>query len=625
MATIEASKKCRGTARGLFTRSRKKLISVIDNDSDIEVVENRMADLKRTYLNVQERHIEYVSSVEREEDDPTLQDDEALMGLVDDEFDDAEAKKIHYTRKRANEMKIKEENPGVEHSDNIKKQCLSMRKIEEASFNSIHASLIIKIQSQMKAEVPNVEVIKEELSDLKRQLDVCKQMHHKYVTTLTEVPDEEIKWASNLQQKVLDLNTKFSTLSTEKESKKRSGVRMERIKMATFSGNIRDYPRFKADFKRQVSPNFNNDKHAAAYTLKSCLSGIPLNIIRNVEDDLAKMWERLDDKYGKPSKFTDDVMNDIKRLKSVKEGDDRRFIELVDVVEGGFRDLERLKLDKEISNSTAVSTIEDKLPRDIRRMWALEINKTNSKVNDADKFPSLLQFLLEQKRAIEYDNDKTRMQNNIYGGANYLEQMDYKVYDSYENDIHRTDNDDGRNYNKNAYNGDNNQIHGGAYYVEQNRSNVDNILKIQPCVIHKATNHSTQDCREYIAMMPNQKVEVVENNRLCFACLETGHRSINCRIRRKCGVDGCTKLHHCSLHQGSVEGINFHSIGEVTSNQGACLLQLMSIRPACENVKPLTVFFDGGATISLITFNKAAMLGLQGSNAYCYKSWRYPR
>ena len=59
-------------------------------------------------------------------------------------------------------------------------------------------------------------------------------------------------------------------------------------------------------------------------------------------------------------------------------------------------------------------------------MWALQINKTNSKVNDADKFPSLLQFLPEQKRAIEYDNDKIRMQNNIYGGANYLEQMDIR-------------------------------------------------------------------------------------------------------------------------------------------------------------------------------------------------------
>ena len=65
MATTDALKKCRATAEGLFTKARKNLIRVIDNGSDIEVVENRMADLKRTYLSVQEKHAEYVSSLEK--------------------------------------------------------------------------------------------------------------------------------------------------------------------------------------------------------------------------------------------------------------------------------------------------------------------------------------------------------------------------------------------------------------------------------------------------------------------------------------------------------------------------------------------------------------------------------
>ena len=137
-------------------------------------------------------------------------------------------------------------------------------------------------------------------------------MHLKFVATLTEIPDTEIKWASILQEKVLNLNIKLSSLTIKKESKKRSGIRLERIKMPTFAGNIRDYPSFKTDFIRQVLPDFKNDEHAAAYTLKSCLSGVPLSIIRNVDDDLAEMWKRLDDKYGKPSKFTDAIMNDIK-------------------------------------------------------------------------------------------------------------------------------------------------------------------------------------------------------------------------------------------------------------------------------------------------------------------------
>ena len=292
-------------------------------------------------------------------------------------------------------------------------------------------------------------------------------------------------------------------------------------------------------------------------------------------------------------------------------------MELVDVVESGFRDLERLKLDKEISNSTVVSIIEDKLLRDIRRLWALEINKTDSTVNDANKFPSLLKFLLEQKRTIEYDNNNIRTHSHICGGANYLEQVESTDYSNCGINISKMDNNSGRNdnyyynydydYDNDNINRTNNQTYGGAYYVEQIWSNVDNNkLKLKSCVIHYANNHSTQ---EYIAMTPTHKRDVVKANRLCFSCLEAGHRSVNCRLREKCGVDKCTKLHHNSLHQGSVEGFNFHSLGATKNSQGTCLLQ----RSTCENVKPLTVFFDGGATISLITFNKTAMLGLEGT------------
>ena len=39
----------------------------------------------------------------------------------------------------------------------------------------------------------------------------------------------------------------------------------------------------------------------------------------------------------------------------------------------------------------------------------------------------------------------------------------------------------------------------------------------------------------------------------------------------------------------------------------------MNIKSSCKNAKPLAVFFDGGATISLITFSKAAILGLSGA------------
>ena len=98
--------------------------------------------------------------------------------------------------------------------------------------------------------------------------------------------------------------------------------------MPSFNGNIRDYPCFKGDFQKQVMPNIRGEC-AAAYNLRSCLSDEPLEIVRNVDDDIEEMWNRLDERYGRLSKLTDAIMVDIKQLIVVPEGDNKRFIELV--------------------------------------------------------------------------------------------------------------------------------------------------------------------------------------------------------------------------------------------------------------------------------------------------------
>ena len=147
---------------------------------------------------------------------------------------------------------------------------------------------------------------------------------------------------------------------------------------------------------------------STAYVLRSCLTKVPLDIVKNVDDDLDEMWKRLDEKYGKPSKLADVVMYNIKKLRATREGDNKKFIDLVDIVEKGYRDLLRVGTEREISNTSPVSIIEEKLLKDIRREWSREVNRTNSKVEESNKFPYLLNFLLERKRIIEYESMNLR-------------------------------------------------------------------------------------------------------------------------------------------------------------------------------------------------------------------------
>ena len=110
------------------------------------------------------------------------------------------------------------------------------------------------------------------------------------------------------------------------------------------------------------------------------MSNTAFKIICKVDDDLKEIWELLEEKYEKPSKLIDVVLNDTRRLKFVHEGEEQKFLHLIDTVEHGHRDLFRMKLDKEMLNNALVSLIEEKLPRDIGREWAREVNKTGSSV-----------------------------------------------------------------------------------------------------------------------------------------------------------------------------------------------------------------------------------------------------
>ena len=68
------------------------------------------------------------------------------------------------------------------------------------------------------------------------------------------------------------------------------------------------------------------------------------------------------------------------------EGEEQEFLHLIDTLKRGYCDLFHMKLDKEMSNNIGVSMTEEKLPRDIGREWAKEVNKTGSSVKYDGKF-----------------------------------------------------------------------------------------------------------------------------------------------------------------------------------------------------------------------------------------------
>ena len=109
----------------------------------------------------------------------------------------------------------------------------------------------------------------------------CKQANLKYLELLDKnKADAEIDWTRKIQSEYNKVTSNIAVVmakNNEKLLKEKStsqgeqlNVRLEKLKMPTFDGNIRQYPRLKRDFETQVLQSVS--KESAPYALRSCLT-----------------------------------------------------------------------------------------------------------------------------------------------------------------------------------------------------------------------------------------------------------------------------------------------------------------------------------------------------------------
>ena len=108
------------------------------------------------------------------------------------------------------------------------------------------------------------------------------------------------------------------------------GFRIEKPKLPQFSGDVREYVIFRADFKHAIESRYA--KRDAITMLRTWLTDKPLDLIRGIRYDYEAAWEYLESIYGDPWVVADTVTQDIAKFKPLSEGEDARFCDLVHLV-----------------------------------------------------------------------------------------------------------------------------------------------------------------------------------------------------------------------------------------------------------------------------------------------------
>lgn len=151
-----------------------------------------------------------------------------------------------------------------------------------------------------------------------------------------------------------------------------------------------------------------------------------------------------------------------------------------------------------------------------------------------------------------------------------------------------------------------------------------------------SANHYTSNCPQYSSKSIQQRIAIINKNRLCYNCLGT-HKASCCRNTKRCLK--CGHKHHTSIHQTNPKINNFESASSTSENstlttskltesqvlhsfitQGtSCILlataQVLIISEN-EEITKARVLIDQGSEISLISEHLVQQLHLPRSQSF---------
>ena len=280
----------------------------------------------------------------------------------------------------------------LEHEENEEaktKQKVAGLKLKEfySSINSFREWL--KDNQDVSRGTEKMEKFRKEKVSLACELD---EESEKQLETLFRSVDAEFEqWMKKISK--LSVTTK---VVEGKPSERRPGLKLDRLSVPTFSGNIRAYAKFKREFNNTVALEFPDPQVKLLYLQNQCIQGAAKDCIKNLTDFDSAM-ERLDDKYGRPRFVIDDIIRDLSRRK-LPEDESAKVIALHKVLEEAWDDITAINATDEFCNVVTLGVIEAKIPSRLQLVWAQE------KQHDASSkklMVALKDFIDQHKRIAE--------------------------------------------------------------------------------------------------------------------------------------------------------------------------------------------------------------------------------
>ena len=420
---------------------------------------------------------------------------------------------------------------------------------------------------------------------------------------LEEVIENHGSFLADQEKRLLDVQMKLakltpSTAPTTTESPQTSAsvvvprtrsIEMEKSRVPMFSGKTIEYPEFKRGWMKVAASHWDEDNQVEQmkYKVDPHTKRI-LSRCKNMTD----VWNALDHEYGQEMEVVNAVNAELRQLVSLPCSTEEFIIKLRNYLPGLEETLESVNGKEHLQTPDKVNLLVEKFDDRTQHDW--EYFKSKNTGTTYDRF---FLFILDR-----YDSCRSTMAR-----INSREPQNPPPPPLANRVVNHTVT------NPSCIKCNSWVVRGGHRTCPACGHTASEGDPIGHCLLH---------CVKYDAMTANQRSDCLENSQWCPIHLSSTHNFVSCTQKNDnrlvCGINGCQKRHHRSLHGSTTSftaNINsLHSKNRGTDHttlEDTVLLSMQSISSASGE---MNCFFDDGSNCCLILHSSATRLGLRGED-----------
>lgn len=479
----------------------------------------------------------------------------------------------------------------------------SLRRKRTIIFNRINKTLTLGREAS--SEISKENLFFSYFEDIKINVDKFEELHY-IIIDLSDRPEEDQKVQEKFDEMYFEIKSVYRLLtrveSQSSSSINKSGssqVKLPKISLPVFSGDIKQWPEFIDKYKTLIHECSSLTDTERFHYLVSSLRDDAASVVRtfplageHYQNAYAALVSRYQDERELAFTCWRDILNVTMKLTNVKD-----FRRSLDSIDENLSILKRLNLPVDHWDFVLSYLVLSKL--DSKTRCEFEEQQHNNKLTTFNELKSFLQLKCEALTRDAHFAEATK-QASASGKDAIKNNQSYPT-------------------SKRPYHSTSHTLLAASEEDTSKPLSSQSISKFVYKCSFCGEAHNISQCKEFLLKSVSERMDVASSNKWCFNCLKPSHQLKDCMSIFSC--QKCRRKHHTLLHNDDTKPVQSNSTlltnGPSSSSPSPTNMTvllataLIQLKNSCGHFMTFRALLDTGSQNNFITDEAVQLLGFE--------------